>query len=81
MKPLKKLPKDLKIFFFLVAARNELKGVPLELFRHNIKDLEFYENTRKFDNIHKKLENRQIISPDELEFMIEYERKRRWEKM
>lgn len=81
MKPLKRLPEDLKIFFFLVAAKYELQGLPLEMFWQNIKDLEFYENTRRFDTIHKKLENRQIITTDELEFMIEYERKRRWEKM
>jgi hypothetical protein len=77
---LKLLPKDLKIFFYLIAARNLLRGIPLKNFRSNIKDLEKFENHKKFTTIHQKLTEKKIISADELEFLVEYERKRQWEK-
>ena len=79
-KPLKKLPSDLKIFFFLIAARKQFIGIPLSVFRNNIKDLERHENQVQFSAIHKKLAQKQMITADELEFLIEYERKRQWEK-
>jgi hypothetical protein len=77
---LKNLPKDLKIFFFLIAARNLLRGVPLESIRGNIKNMRTVENQKKFQNIHEKLTSKQIITADELEFLVEYERKRQWDK-
>lgn len=81
MKALKKLPKDLRKFLFLVAMKKLLQGVPLKIFRQNMSDLENYEKQRNFQIIHKKLIDKQIVTADELEFLIEYERKRQWEKM
>ena len=81
MKLLKKLPEELKIFFFIVAVKRLLSGIPLDVFREGVTHFKDYEKQKRFEDIHKKLANKQIISAEELEFLIEYERKRQWEKM
>lgn len=80
MSLLKHLNKDLKIFFYLVAVRYLLRGTSLETFRSNMDQFKDFKNHNKFSNIHNKLTNKNIITADELEFLIEYERKRQWEK-
>lgn len=77
---LQHLKKDLKIFFFIVAVKSLLRGIPLEVFRKNVEGLKSFENHQKFKEIHQKLIDKKIITTQELEFLIEYERKRQWEK-
>jgi hypothetical protein len=80
MSQIKGIPKEYKIFFFIIALKSILKGMPIENFRKNIELLSKFENQKKFKHIHEKLTNKTIITPDELEFLVEYERKKQWDK-
>lgn len=81
MSLLKKLPRDLKIFLFMIVLRNVLKGIPVSKVRQDIKALQKSSDTNTFNNIHSKLVNSKNISAEELSFLVECERKRQWDKI
>lgn len=80
MSLLKKLPKELKIFLFLVILKDVLKSIPVNKIREDLGSIKKAKDVNAFNEIHDKLKNRKNISSKELEFLIEFERKRHWDK-
>ena len=76
----KNISKELKIFFFIVASKSLFKGMSLEEFRKELENFKNHEHYLKFKKIHQKLASNNIITADELEYLIEYQRKQQWDK-
>lgn len=75
---LKNLKKETKIFLFYVVIKNMLKGITIEHFKKSVENYNRIEKNRKYNFIHKKLVDKQMISPEELDFLVDFVKKNQW---